>query len=109
MLGGLLCRKCCCSFLFLHGHPWSGLKVLVDLGDVLHDALPVWSVCVHQLINVLWGTNTHTHTHGCTHTQMHTHTYTIIILSVQWRSWNTLDAYRIFEWHEFKAYINNKY
>lgn len=31
----------------------SSLKVLVDLRNILHDALPVWSVCVHQLINVL--------------------------------------------------------
>lgn len=34
----------------------SGLKVLVDLGDVLHDALPVWPVGLHQLLNVLFGT-----------------------------------------------------
>lgn len=31
----------------------SGLKVLVDGSDVGHDTLPVWSLCVHHLINVL--------------------------------------------------------
>lgn len=33
----------------------SGLKVLVDLRDVLHDALPVRSVGLHQLLHVLFG------------------------------------------------------
>lgn len=31
----------------------SGLKVLVDLGHVLHDALPVGPVRLHQLLHVL--------------------------------------------------------
>lgn len=33
----------------------SGLKVLVDLRDVLHDALPVRPVGPHELLNVLFG------------------------------------------------------
>lgn len=35
----------------------SGLKVLVNLGDVLHHALPVWPVCVHHLTELLHRTN----------------------------------------------------
>lgn len=50
-----------CSDSNLHQFPaplphWSGLKVLVDLRDVLHDALPVRPVGLHQLLNVLFGT-----------------------------------------------------
>lgn len=33
----------------------SGLKVFVDLGHIMHDALPVWAVCVHDLTEFLWG------------------------------------------------------
>lgn len=35
--------------------PRSGLKILVDLGDVQHDALPVWPVRLYQLLHVLFG------------------------------------------------------
>lgn len=31
----------------------SGLKVLVDCRNVGHDALPVWPLCVHHIIDVL--------------------------------------------------------
>lgn len=34
----------------------SGLKVLVYLRDVQHDALPVRPVCLHQLLDFLFGT-----------------------------------------------------
>lgn len=34
-------------------NPWSGLKILVYLRDVQHDALPVRPVRLHQLLDVL--------------------------------------------------------
>lgn len=40
-------------FLFMSSSQTLSLKVLIDLRHILHYTLPVWSVCVHQLINVL--------------------------------------------------------
>lgn len=40
----------------VHLLPWvSGLEVLVDLGHVLHHALPVWTIRVHHLTEFLHG------------------------------------------------------
>lgn len=46
-VGGGLCRR------KRRRLPESGLKVLVDGGDVGHDALPVRPLCVHHLVDVL--------------------------------------------------------